>query len=93
MCQRIGLSPISTIGLGRTEVSSEILVPNPPANITAFMQLFLFLLTVVRATEMLAEHGWARKTMAHSFEHDPARERRSMAPCSSYECDFLLSPE
>ena len=42
---------------------------------------------------MLAERGLARKTMAHSFERGPARERRSMAPCWSYECDFLLSPE
>ena len=42
---------------------------------------------------MLAERGLARKTMAHRFERSPARERRSMAPCRAYECDFLLSPE
>ena len=34
MCQRIGRSPISTIGFGRTAVSSESRVPNPPARIT-----------------------------------------------------------
>lgn len=37
MCQSIGFDPISTIGFGRTEVSSESLVPNPPASITTFM--------------------------------------------------------
>lgn len=36
MCQRIGFPPISTIGLGRTEVSSLMRVPNPPARMTAF---------------------------------------------------------
>src|SRR5258708_2200179 len=36
MCQRIGLPPISTIGFGRTEVSSESREPRPPARITAF---------------------------------------------------------
>lgn len=36
MCQRIGLPPISIIGLGRETLSSEIRVPKPPAKITAF---------------------------------------------------------
>ena len=36
MCQRIGLPPISTIGFGRTDVSSASRVPRPPARITAF---------------------------------------------------------
>ena len=36
MCQRIGLPPISTMGFGRTEVSSEMRVPSPPARMTAF---------------------------------------------------------
>ena len=36
MCQSIGLPPISTIGLGRTAVSSLSREPNPPAKITAF---------------------------------------------------------
>jgi hypothetical protein len=34
MCHKIGLDPISTIGFGLVAVSSESLVPNPPANIT-----------------------------------------------------------
>src|SRR6202035_2018985 len=38
MCQRIGRPPISTIGLGRTPVSSLRRVPNPPARITAFIR-------------------------------------------------------
>ena len=42
---------------------------------------------------MLAERGLARKTMTRIFERGPARERRSMAPCRAYECDFFLSRE
>ena len=41
ICQGMGLPPISIIGLGRVEVSSEMRVPWPPARITAFMD-FLF---------------------------------------------------
>src|SRR5687768_6792290 len=37
MCQRIGLLPISTIGFGRSWVSSDRREPNPPASITAFI--------------------------------------------------------
>lgn len=40
MCQRIGMPPISIIGLGLRCVSSEIRVPSPPARITAFMIKF-----------------------------------------------------
>src|SRR4051812_25092162 len=36
MCQRIGMPPTSTIGFGRTLVSSLRRVPNPPARMTAF---------------------------------------------------------
>jgi len=39
MCHRTGFPPISTIGLGRNSVSSLILVPKPPARITAFMRI------------------------------------------------------
>ena len=35
MCQRIGLPPTRTMGLGRNSVSSRIRVPRPPAKITA----------------------------------------------------------
>src|SRR5208283_2589072 len=37
MCQRMGWPPISTMGLGRTEVSSLRRVPRPPARMTAFI--------------------------------------------------------
>src|SRR6266478_5631335 len=37
MCQRIGLPPISTIGFGRTSVSSASRVPIPPASIATFI--------------------------------------------------------
>lgn len=36
MCHRMGIPPMSINGLGFEDVSSEILVPNPPAKITAF---------------------------------------------------------
>src|SRR3954470_7642502 len=39
MCQSSGRPPISTMGLGRTCVSSLIRVPSPPARITAFMPI------------------------------------------------------
>src|SRR4030042_3684702 len=37
ICQRMGLPPISTIGLGRKTVSSDRRVPAPPARITTFI--------------------------------------------------------
>jgi len=37
MCQRIGIPPISTMGFGRSEVSSLNLLPSPPARMTAFI--------------------------------------------------------
>jgi hypothetical protein len=37
MCHRIGRFPISIMGFGLTVLSSLILVPNPPANMTACM--------------------------------------------------------
>src|SRR6185312_16210015 len=37
MCHRIGRPPISTMGFGRTALSSLIRVPKPPARITTFM--------------------------------------------------------
>ena len=41
MFRKIGLPPISIIGLGLTTVSSEILVPKPPAKIIAFIMYIL----------------------------------------------------
>src|SRR6266700_5943747 len=37
MCQRIGRPPTSTIGFGRTVVSSARRVPRPPAKIMTFI--------------------------------------------------------
>lgn len=36
ICQRIGFPPISTMGFGRTVVSSLSRDPYPPASMTAF---------------------------------------------------------
>ena len=41
ICHKIGLPPISIMGLGRSEVSSAIREPRPPARITAFTCLYL----------------------------------------------------
>src|SRR5665213_1732341 len=49
MCQSIGFPPISTIGLGRTVVSSESREPSPPASITAFMALMVVAMGAVTA--------------------------------------------
>src|ERR1700730_6674570 len=38
MCHKIGMPPISTIGLGRISVSSARRVPNPPASIPTFIR-------------------------------------------------------
>src|SRR5262249_51377685 len=38
ICQRIGRSPIGTIGLGRNSVSSRRRVPKPPQKITTFIR-------------------------------------------------------
>ena len=37
ICHKIGFPPISIIGLGFKYVSSEILVPKPPAKIITFI--------------------------------------------------------
>src|SRR5437763_1639387 len=37
MCQRMGRPPISTMGFGRTSVSSRRRVPWPPQRMTTFM--------------------------------------------------------
>jgi hypothetical protein len=49
MWYSIGLSPISTIGLGRTAVSSDNRVPWPPARITAFINQAPFLYMQIQA--------------------------------------------
>src|SRR5438128_9420875 len=48
-CQSRGLPPISIMGLGRAEVSSDRRVPNPPARIITFIEIV--------ATELLAHRA------------------------------------
>ncbi|MNX64092.1 hypothetical protein D3C86_951090 [compost metagenome] len=50
MCQRMGLPPISIMGLGFKPVSSEIRVPRPPARITAFIVAFFSIIYSTGAT-------------------------------------------
>src|SRR5262245_28644536 len=45
MCQRIGYSPISTMGLGLTSVCSARRLPMPPARIATF-------------TDIVPSHSW-----------------------------------
>src|ERR1041385_4174704 len=41
MCHRIGRSPISTMGLGLSAVSSARRVPKPPARMTTFISVIV----------------------------------------------------
>src|SRR5262245_30958852 len=61
MCQRIGRPPISTIGFGRTSVSSERRVPRPPARTTTFMRGFWPIRA--RASPQLALQDLARRAL------------------------------
>src|SRR5678815_2165957 len=83
MCQRIGLPPISIIGLGRLALSSEIRVPRPPASNTAFMPILTESLTLrpsaqqhEYAREDSAEHHYERSEQHRSRPDLPARRRR-----------------
>src|SRR6267143_2999847 len=70
MCQRIGRPPISTIGLGRTSVSSARRVPNPPQRITACTG------DIVRTRSWLDDtRAWDRDD-----ESTPARAIRVLLP-------------
>src|SRR5688572_5292498 len=42
MCHRMGRPPISTIGFGRSTVSSDSREPRPPARMTALIFVLLF---------------------------------------------------
>src|ERR1700687_1119647 len=77
ICQRIGLPPISTMGLGRDTVSSEILVPRPPARMTAFIILiFPFLPTILSSDEFRDTLAGDRSRPGDS----PAKRRREREP-------------
>src|ERR1700736_6939282 len=60
MCHSIGLPPISTIGFGRSDVSSLSRVPDPPARMTTF------------TAGPRARRACGRGSSARSCEH-PAR--------------------
>ena len=47
MCYRIGIPPISIMGLGLNADSSEIRVPKPPARMTTFI-IFLLIASDVQ---------------------------------------------
>ena len=47
ICHKIGLLPISTIGLGLKSVSYDSLVPRPPANIIVFSGFDMFINNLV----------------------------------------------
>src|SRR2546423_10877112 len=63
MCQRIGRSPISTIGFGRVSVSSASRVPRPPARITTFIS---------------APHPRPAGNDSSDGQRDPLRPRRGL---------------
>ena len=63
MCHKMGMPPISTIGLGRISVSSANLVPRPPANIATF----IFKLLHNEAKASILKHG--AKFIAVAIKH------------------------
>src|SRR5688572_5442696 len=52
MCHKMGLPPTSTIGFGRSVVSSDRRVPSPPARITAFIS------GAVQNKRVISRHRW-----------------------------------
>jgi hypothetical protein len=66
MCHKIGLSPINTIGFGIKSVSSDILVPSPPANITSFIDNCLlienYLIIILLALKFVSKNFSAHKS-------------------------------
>src|SRR4051812_34816487 len=69
MCHRIGRPPISTMGLGRTAVSSESRVPIPPASITAFIPTRPRLFVARILTCALHEALFSRRFLARLPSH------------------------
>src|SRR4051794_40114015 len=73
MCHRIGRPPISTIGFGRTSVSSASRVPRPPARIATFIPQHVLLGTVqTDSIDTSSRPGGALPTNQHS-PRDPAK--------------------
>src|SRR5713226_3132445 len=66
MCQRIGFPPISTIGFGRTMVSSARRDPIPPAKIMAFMIVGASVLWLVAAVERGTRDGPLQRRIERS---------------------------
>src|ERR1019366_8241867 len=74
MCHRMGRPPISTMGLGRTEVSSLSRVPRPPARMTAFILPPSKLRMVIdddAATDLRASHLYLKYDMQASGRRCP----------------------
>ena len=66
ICQIIGLDPILTNGLGFSLVSSDNLVPYPPAKITNFIIFINHLQVKKDINKILTEnHLWALEIMAY----------------------------
>ena len=58
MCHNIGLPPISTIGFGFNSVSSDNLVPSPPANITTFIFNPYYLLIIFSINKLVTPNSF-----------------------------------
>ena len=72
MCQRIGYSPTSTIGFGLIVVSSDSLLPSPPARMPTFMSL-----SVRRGSSSLQQCAAARDPEGerHGELREPVADR------------------
>src|SRR6266851_7172947 len=80
MCQSIGLPPISTIGFGRTAVSSLSREPKPPARITAFTGMQVIGRAACLRT--IDWRSWGRPLLRHQREsgYMPRLDPPEMAP-------------
>ena len=67
MCHSSGRPPTSNIGFGVNIVASDILVPNPPASMTAFNDVFLELL--VKASTVPVKRATATALFPYCHVH------------------------
>ena len=63
MCQIIGFDPISVNGLGLIKLSSEILVPNPPASMTIFIDKLIRVLLLSSKRKLAMKLGLEEKNI------------------------------
>src|SRR6266436_5310258 len=97
MCHRIGLPPISTIGLGRKRVSSDKRVPNPPAKMTAFIRSLLpghggrnAAMWLIAATLLWVEFAHTPYIRPPQYWHTCSSHKRALRRLRVVKCTNLM---